>query len=52
MKKEEWLRGEIVKWRFDGAVDASTADALLARYPVNESRIGWGRLLLAHLVRC
>jgi len=45
MKKEEWLRGEIAKWRSDGAVDASTADALLARYPVNESRIGLGAII-------
>ena len=42
MKKEEWLRGEIAKWRSDGAVDAATADALLARYKAAESRIGWG----------
>ena len=45
MKKEEWLRGEIAKWRSDGAVDAATADALLMRYPVNESRIGWGAII-------
>lgn len=45
MKKEEWLRGEIAKWRSEGAVDAATADALLARYPVNESRIGWGAVI-------
>ena len=45
MKKEEWLRGEIAKWRSEGAVDAATADALLARYPANESRIGWGAII-------
>lgn len=45
MKKEEWLRGEITKWRSEGAVDAATADALLTRYPVNESRIGWGAVV-------
>lgn len=45
MKKEEWLRGEIAKWRSDGAVDTATADALLARYPVNGSRIGWGAIV-------
>lgn len=45
MKKEEWLRGEIAKWRSDGIVDAATADALWARYPANESRIGWGAIL-------
>ena len=45
MKKEQWLRGEIAKWRSDGAVDSATADALLARYPVNESRIGWGAVV-------
>ncbi len=42
MKKEEWLRGEIAKWRSDGAVDAATAEALLARYPANESRFSMG----------
>ena len=42
MKKEEWLRGEIAKWRSDGAVDAPTAEALLARYPAKESRFSWG----------
>ena len=26
-------------------MDAATADALLARYPVNESRIGWGAII-------
>lgn len=45
MKKEQWLRGEIAKWRSEGTVDAATADALLARYPVNESRIGWGAIV-------
>jgi len=45
MRKEEWLRGEIAKWRSEGAVDAATADALLTRYPVNDSRIGWGAVI-------
>lgn len=45
MGKEEWLRGEIAKWRSDGAVDAATADALLARYPSKESRIVAGAVV-------
>ena len=44
-KKEEWLRGEIAKWRSEGAVDEATAATLLARYPANESRIGWGAII-------
>ena len=45
MKKEEWLRGEIAKWRSEGAVDEATAATLLARYPQSESRIGWGAII-------
>ena len=50
MKKEEWLGAEIAKWRSEGAVDAATADALLARYPVNESLIGWGAVTRVRLL--
>jgi len=32
MRKEEWIKGEIAKWRSEGVVDGTTADALLARY--------------------
>ena len=45
MKKEEWIKGEISKWRSEGVVDETTADALLARYKVAESRIGWGAIV-------
>ena len=45
MKKEEWIKGEISKWRSEGVVDGTTADALLARYKAAESRIGWGAIV-------
>ena len=45
MRKEEWIKGEIAKWRSEGVVDGTTADALLARYRAAESRIGWGAII-------
>ena len=45
MKKEEWLRAEIAKWRSDGVIDTTTADTLLARYKTTESRFGLGAVL-------
>ena len=45
MKKEEWLRAEIAKWRSDGVIDTTTADTLLARYKMTESRFGLGAIL-------
>ena len=42
MKKEDWIRGEISGWLSEGAIDAPTAEALLARYPAKESRFSWG----------
>ena len=45
MKKEEWIKGEISKWRSEGVIDGTAADALLARYKVAESRIGWGAIV-------
>ena len=45
MKKEEWIKGEIAKWRSEGVVDNATADALFARYKATGSRIGWGAFI-------
>lgn len=45
MKKEVWIKGEIAKWRSEGVVDGPTADALLERYRMAESRIGWGAII-------
>ena len=45
MKKEEWIKGEIAKWRSEGVVDGTTADVLLERYRAAESRVGWGAII-------